>query len=324
MIYYIGNREMDMVKIGYSRDEQTIHTRIKQIQTYCPFHVEVIKIIDGTFQEEQSLHEKYKAFKTNHKVEKNEWFVFSKIESFEKNHEKYISLFRFVNDCYNEFLFKKPVYWQFYNVLKNLIETEIATHEYAGEVLDEFVFLVKKEMVFFKNGFDKDCDEYYLFSAISHFEKELDYFFGFVQQKIKEAAVPQLDAYQNLSKNLGGALPYGYVRNNFNGEIDLVKDEVDVVVKIFDMRACGMSLRQIAESLSRDNVPTKRGGTWAANTVNGILKNNFYIGENLVFDQGEYRRILGNHKKIIDKDLFYQVNVISLEETVSQRNGEVS
>lgn len=80
MIYFIGNREADIVKIGYSRDEDTIERRIKQIQTYCPFHVEVIGIIEGTFEQERLLHSKYEPFKTNFKNKRNEWFVLSMIE----------------------------------------------------------------------------------------------------------------------------------------------------------------------------------------------------------------------------------------------------
>jgi len=123
MIYYIGNREMDMVKIGYSRDEYTIKTRIKQIQTYCPFHVEVIKIVPGNFDDEQALHKKFSKFKTNHKNERNEWFVLSEIE---KN-EVSIDLDEARTSLYKNLLYLRqlqPELFSFFYIIQDMIQVD--------------------------------------------------------------------------------------------------------------------------------------------------------------------------------------------------------
>lgn len=188
MIYYIGNREMDMVKIGYSRDEQTIHTRIKQIQTYCPFHVEVIKIYTGTLEQEQSLHKRYKKFKTNHKNEKNEWFVLSKIEEHEKDAQKYDELMGFIEKKCSEFLHQKPQYWQFYSALKKMIVDKIESYDIKPENFDEFVYLVESGFNHFEFHFDDHefFDELIVFYLLGDIEKTLTRFCENGANKTKE------------------------------------------------------------------------------------------------------------------------------------------
>lgn len=66
-VYAIGNIDEGYVKIGYTTD---VDSRIKQIQTGCPFKIEVIEIWHGlTRKDEKTLHKAYDRYRTN-----GEWF----------------------------------------------------------------------------------------------------------------------------------------------------------------------------------------------------------------------------------------------------------
>lgn len=58
----------DYIKIGYS---ETIHQRINQLQTGCPFKLELVSVMPGTMKTEKMLHNKFNKHRYN-----NEWFEF--------------------------------------------------------------------------------------------------------------------------------------------------------------------------------------------------------------------------------------------------------
>lgn len=72
MIYLINGKCSAMYKIGYT--ENSIESRMKALQTGCPYKLKLIKNIQGGFAIEKMLHEKYK---TNRK--QGEWFEFKNI-----------------------------------------------------------------------------------------------------------------------------------------------------------------------------------------------------------------------------------------------------
>src|SRR5436305_1364410 len=64
----------------------------------------------------------------------------------------------------------------------------------------------------------------------------------------------------------GGMTPYGYERDGDKG-LRIVEREAIVIRRIFQGRAGGLTLRQIAAALNSAHEPTKRGGKWAPGTV---------------------------------------------------------
>lgn len=102
----------------------------------------------------------------------------------------------------------------------------------------------------------------------------------------------------------GGTCPYGYTLNEATNQFQVVPLEATVVKRIFRERTNGRSLRQIANDLTRDSIPTKRGGRWQANTVKTILENIFYTGAY----QCQNRLYHNDHEAVISEDLFRQVN----------------
>ncbi len=67
MIYFI--KAHDRIKIGYANDPSK---RIPSIQTSSPFELEVLLIIDGNYEKERELHQKFQIFRKS-----GEWFEFS-------------------------------------------------------------------------------------------------------------------------------------------------------------------------------------------------------------------------------------------------------
>ena len=71
MIYFIGNIEADVCKIGFSRKP---YRRIETLRKQSPFYLEVFEIIDGDFTDEKMFHSKYDEYRIN-----GEWFKLSKV-----------------------------------------------------------------------------------------------------------------------------------------------------------------------------------------------------------------------------------------------------
>lgn len=115
-----------------------------------------------------------------------------------------------------------------------------------------------------------------------------------------------------------GNAPYGYDRVKNDNGYQLVIDEpvADIVRRIFQMAKDGMSLRAIAEALTRDGVRTPEGYKttqlvyvgkdepfceWQHGTISKILSNEVYIG---TLYQGKTKTNLctGEKKHRIDKE----------------------
>ncbi|MBC7474517.1 MAG: recombinase family protein [Candidatus Sericytochromatia bacterium] len=104
----------------------------------------------------------------------------------------------------------------------------------------------------------------------------------------------------------GGACPYGYMIDNKSNQYKIIEEEAQVVRRIFRERVSGRSLRQISSDLTRDEIATKRGGKWQANTIKTIIENPFYVGiyvqNNIIYKDC--------HDFIISEYLFNKINDI--------------
>ncbi len=70
--------------------------------------------------------------------------------------------------------------------------------------------------------------------------------------------------------------PYGYA--NVDGEMVIVPEQAEVVRRIFQEALVGNGSYRIARGLNADEIAARKGGKWAAGTVNGILSNEKYPG----------------------------------------------
>jgi site-specific DNA recombinase len=104
-------------------------------------------------------------------------------------------------------------------------------------------------------------------------------FAKFERQRISERTKEALAQAKANGKKIGAA-PIGF-RNAVTVEADgtrlnagvwtPVADELAVVERIRGLRRRGRTLRQIADTLTAEGVPTRRGGTWAPQTVKKIV-----------------------------------------------------
>jgi hypothetical protein len=120
----------------------------------------------------------------------------------------------------------------------------------------------------------------------------------------KQSTAPKVFVRNREVLHNGGTCPYGYSLDEATNQFVINQKEAAVVQRIFRERAAGRSLRQIANDLTRDSVPTKRGGRWQANTVKTILENIFYTGDY----QCQNKLYANDHEAVISKELFNEVN----------------
>lgn len=116
------------------------------------------------------------------------------------------------------------------------------------------------------------------------------------------------------------AVPYGYViTNQKKKEYGIVPDEAEIVKEVFSLYMEGWGYKKIANHLTEKNIPTPRmkeklrleeqgeisrrkvRPEWSIITIQGILKNDFYIG---TFRQHKYTRTIinGNDKKLSEDE----------------------
>lgn len=67
-VYVIGSLIKNVCKIGYSKNPVS---RLKSLQTGCPYKLQFLLIINGNRTTEKQLHRKYRRYKSN-----GEWFHF--------------------------------------------------------------------------------------------------------------------------------------------------------------------------------------------------------------------------------------------------------
>ncbi|MEA2054470.1 MAG: recombinase family protein [Candidatus Thermoplasmatota archaeon] len=113
---------------------------------------------------------------------------------------------------------------------------------------------------------------------------------------------------------LGSPAPYGY--DYKDGHFVEIKDEMEIVKKIYEMYLDGKPLEDISKWLKKRGVTTKRGGKWNKKTVSRILSNPIYCG--LI----EWEDIIapGNHGSTIDIEEFNKVQKIKHER--ARRKGK--
>ena len=72
MIYFIGNKEANICKIGYSKRP---YRRIETLRWQVPFKLDIFDIIEGDVHKEKMFHDKYHKWTI-----KGEWFELDKVE----------------------------------------------------------------------------------------------------------------------------------------------------------------------------------------------------------------------------------------------------
>ncbi|MQY58086.1 MAG: recombinase family protein [Clostridia bacterium] len=102
-----------------------------------------------------------------------------------------------------------------------------------------------------------------IIGAMSQMERDL------ISERTSEALRYKISQGENV-----GAPPLGFLAED--KKLYRVDGEFEVVEHIKRLKRKKLSLRQIANRLNEQEVPTKRGGSWYAGTVRYILRNSRY------------------------------------------------
>ncbi|MBU1008114.1 recombinase family protein [Candidatus Dependentiae bacterium] len=116
--------------------------------------------------------------------------------------------------------------------------------------------------------------------------------------------------------------PYGYM-NVREGDKKIIKprpDEASFVREIFELYGTGSySLQQVRKMMLAKGMRTRKGNRFLKSKIEGILKNDFYIG---AFDWKDFRCEHASHKPLVSKKLFWKVqNMLSSGKKNKSRKG---
>ncbi|WP_445117336.1 recombinase family protein [Bacillus thuringiensis] len=105
---------------------------------------------------------------------------------------------------------------------------------------------------------------------------------GFAQHE-GEQINKRFDAMRQSKFDAGKAvsrLPYGFENNKKTKEIEMIQDEIDIVMFIFNefLDDTCTSLQQIKDSLDAKGFKKRKGTPWALQDIRRTLENSFYMG----------------------------------------------
>jgi site-specific DNA recombinase len=102
-----------------------------------------------------------------------------------------------------------------------------------------------------------------------------------------------------------GGRTYGYTNQTLDGEKRQVvnADEAEIVRRLFELHAAGMSLKNIARKLNEDKVTPprsgkgRRQGSWCFSTIREMLRNEIYIGR-VIWNRSRFEKRPGTNKRV--------------------------
>ena len=174
-----------------------------------------------------------------------------------------------------------------------------------------------------------------------------DYYVKDISRKIRSGIAAQMDSGSYLPS--ASSIPYGYLRNPVDVTYDIDQETVEVVRRVFTLRAEGMSLNGIAAVLNREGIPSpgrlryQRGVTmskrnenasWIRGTVRKILSDEVYIGnrvhgrvqsdrygrEKTRRTEEQWNIVENAHPAIISRELFDKVQRVAAAEQARRKS----
>lgn len=96
------------------------------------------------------------------------------------------------------------------------------------------------------------------------------------REAISERTISALRYRRNEGLVYSGQIPFGFVRVGTTKRLEPVERELAVVNRIYELRAEGRTLRDIADVLNTDRIKTKKGRKWAPEQIRYMLANEVY------------------------------------------------
>lgn len=167
----------------------------------------------------------------------------------------------------------------------------------AGIIYDAIinykVFIVTPHKIYDPNNkMDLKMLRWELFQAREEYETTKDRLWEYRDAKAKKGYAPNYIATLGIE--------------SIRGKIIIIPEEAELVRRIFEMRAEGMSCNEIAAGLNNEGRKTKRGTKYHNTTINRILKNRRYIGKSR-WQGKEYE---AQHPPVINMELWNNVREV--------------
>lgn len=133
--------------------------------------------------------------------------------------------------------------------------------------------------------------------------------------------------------------PYGYDYDPETRNFIINSEEAEVVRKIFSLYLSGNGCTKIANTLEQEGIKTKKGGTWANNTIRKMINNEAYIGtliqgfsrtidvtlsERERIPEEKWHRHTNNHPAIISEDMFFKAQQLKQDRSNYAKNFYVT
>lgn len=96
--------------------------------------------------------------------------------------------------------------------------------------------------------------------------------------------------------------PYGY--DNVDGQMVVNEEQAEVVCWMFEQALAGKGTHKIASELNERGVPTRKGGSWTATTVRGLLANEKFTGD-ILFQKTYTDSQFNRHHNYGERDRYF-------------------
>ena len=166
-----------------------------------------------------------------------------------------------------------------------------------------------------------------------------------IAKKIRSSITAKMNAGEYLPS--ASSILYGYIRNPEMNTLDIDEEAAPIVVRIFEMRADGMSFNQIADTLNKEGIPSPgrlrymRGVTvhpryencqWSRSTIRKFVSEPTYLGQRvhgkikrdklgakkMKRDRSEWQIVENSHPAIISQELYDRVQLVNEAELEKQ------
>lgn len=96
--------------------------------------------------------------------------------------------------------------------------------------------------------------------------------------------------------------PYGY--DNVDRQMVVNEEQAEVVCWMFEQALAGKGTHKIASELNERGVPTRKGGSWTATTVRGLLANEKFTGD-ILFQKTYTDSQFNRHHNYGERDRYF-------------------
>lgn len=118
----------------------------------------------------------------------------------------------------------------------------------------------------------------------------------------------------------GGPMPFGYNYNTKENKIEIVKDDADIILKIFNLYSDLQSTSLVRNFLNKNNYKSANNKIWTAKTISRAIRNPCYKGtyrynhreqgKGAIKKESDWIVIENNHTPIISLELWERCNKI--------------